>query len=256
MNGPIFSGSYARLYDAMYGTKDYARECDAIEAAMRRYGDGGTYRSVLDVGCGTGTHGLRLARRGYDVMGIDLSADMVGIAREKAADGRVRAEFAAGDMRTMDLGRTFDAVLMMFAALGYQTDDGDVSAALSTAHRHLRVGGVLVLDVWNADTILREGARDRITVVERADGELIKASTRALRSGTTTVDVRVRAWSIEGTTVTGRADESHRMRAFSRPELERFLGDAGLRPRAFFAFPDLDAPLRETSFDLGCVAAR
>lgn len=254
MTDPVFRAAYARLYDAMYAGKDYARECNAMEGAIRRHGDGGAYRSVLDLGCGTGSHSVALARRGYDVAGVDLSEDMLAIARAKAAAG-LRASFHHGDMRDASVGRTFDVALILFAALGYQTEDEAVAGTLANVRRHLRPGGLLLLDVWNAPTLAREGAPDRLSVVERPRGQLIKASTRTLRAGSAVVDVRMRVWEIEGATLTGSADETHRMRAFARPELERFLAAAGLTPRAFFAFPDLDEPVREGTFDLGCVAA-
>jgi SAM-dependent methyltransferase len=254
LSAPIFAGGYARLYDAMYAGKDYSRECDAVEAAIRRHGDRGAYRAILDLGCGTGGHAIPLASRGYDVLGADLSPDMVAIARSKAAVTGVDARFDTADMRTVDLGRTFDVVLILFAALGYQTADADVAATLSNARRHLRPGGLLILDVWNAPTVLAEGVRDRIRILERGDRQLIKASMRTLDPGGTVVDVRVRVWDIVGTRVVGTADETHRMRPFSRAELERLLGASGLGARTFFEFPDLDQPPREGTFDLGCVA--
>lgn len=255
MSERIFAASYARLYDAMYAGKDYARECDAIEGAIRRYGDGGACRSILDLGCGTGNHAIPLARRGYEVVGVDLSEDMVAIARRKAAETGVGASFQAGDMRDARLGRPFDVVVILFAALGYQIEDAGVASALGNARRHLRRGGLLVLDVWNAPTVFGEGARDRVSVVEGPDRQLIKASLRSLDPGGVHVNVRVRVWDIAGATVAATADETHRMRPFSQPELERFLGASGLAPRAFFAFPDLDAVVRDGTFDLGCVAA-
>jgi len=250
-----FRADYARLYDAMYGSKDYARECDAVEAAVRRFGDGGAYRALLDVGCGTGNHSIPLARRGYEVTGVDLSPDMVELARRKAAERGIAASFTTGDMRTVSLGRTFDVVAIMFAVLGYAVSDADVAAALANAKRHLRPGGLLVLDVWDRDTVMREGARDRISVSEEGDRQLIKASLRALDPGGTHVNVRVRVWDIAGRTVVAAADETHRMRPFAQAELERFLRAAGFAPRAFFAFPDLDAPVTAGSFDLGAVAS-
>lgn len=254
MSEPIFAQDYARLYDAMYATKDYTRECDAIDAAIRRFGDGGAYRTVLDLGCGTGNHALPLARRGYDVTGADLSGEMVARARRKAAEGGIGARFEQGDMRTVHIGRTFDVALVMFAALGYLITDADVSAGLANVRRHLRPGGLLVLDVWNAPTVFAEGARDRIGIVEGPGRQLIKASLRSLDPGGVHVNVRVRVWEIVGATVTATADETHRMRPFAQPDLERFLGASGLAPRAFFAFPDIDRPVREGTFDLGCVA--
>ena len=255
MSHDIFRGDYARLYDAMYGSKDYSRECDAVEGAIRRFGDGGAYRTLLDIGCGTGNHSIRLAERGYDVTGVDLSPDMIELARRKTADRGIRASFTTGDMRTVSLGRTFDVAVIMFAVLGYCVEDADVAAALANVKRHLRPGGLLVLDVWNKDTVEREGARDRISVTDESGHQLIKASLRSLDPSGTHVNVRVRVWDIAGRTVTGSADETHRMRPFARAELERFVRASGLEPRAFFAFPDLDAPASERSFDLGTVAS-
>lgn len=251
----VFRGEYARLYDAMYAGKDYSHECDAMEAAIQRFGDGSTYRTVLDLGCGTGNHSVALGKRGYEVSGVDLSEDMLAVARDKAAAAGVHASFHHGDMRDTYLGRTFDVALILFAALGYQTEDAAVAATLANARRHLRPGGLLLLDVWHLPTLVREGAPDRITVTDLPEGELIKASTRTLRTGSPVVDVRMRVWRIERRTLTGRADETHRMRAFAREELERWLAAAGLTPRAFFAFPHLDRPVADGTFDLGCVAA-
>lgn len=255
LSEPTFASAYAHFYDAMYADKDYARECDTIEEAIRRHGNGGAYGAILDLGCGTGGHAIPLAQRRYDVTGIDLSADMVTLARRKAADASVRATFREGDMRQLHVGRTFDVVLILFAALGYQTEAADVEAALRNARRHLRPGGILVLDVWHGPAVLSEGARDRVRVLDGPDRQLIKASIRTLHPERSVMDVRVRVWEIVGADVIGTADETHRMRYFFRPELEALLCAAGLEPRAFFEFPDLDQPLRDTTWDLGCVAA-
>lgn len=254
MSEPIFAGTYARTYDAVYATKDYARECDAIEQAIGRHGDGGAYRAILDLGCGTGGHALALARRGYDVAGIDLSADMVALAERKAADAGLSATFSEGDMRRADLGRTFDVALIMFAALGYQTETADVGAALRNARRHLRPGGILFLDVWYGPTVLRHAASERVRVIDGLGRQVIRVSQRTLHAERSVVDVRMRIWEIVGTSVAGTADEVHRMRFFFLPELEALLGTAGLEARTFFAFPDLDRPLRDDTWDLGCIA--
>ena len=109
-------------------------------------------RSILDLGCGTGNHSLVLAGRGYQVTGVDFSADMLERARGKLAlacgEGRKPAgklELVQGDVRSVGLGRQFDAVLMMFAVLGYQIGNQDVQAALATVRRHLKPGGVFFM---------------------------------------------------------------------------------------------------------------
>jgi ubiquinone/menaquinone biosynthesis C-methylase UbiE len=75
----------------------------------------------LDLGCGTGDHALPLAKRGYQVVGVDRSAGMLKSARKKAASGQVdgKPNFYHGDIRSFHVEQSFDASLMMFAVLGY-----------------------------------------------------------------------------------------------------------------------------------------
>ena len=79
-------------------------------------------RTVLDLGCGTGAHAIRLAQRGYEVTGVDLSESMLAVARERAAatgaDGSSSSTATSGPSGS---GATFDAAICMFAVLGYQT---------------------------------------------------------------------------------------------------------------------------------------
>jgi SAM-dependent methyltransferase len=251
---PVFAGVYARTYDAMYAGKDYDLECDLLEKAFQRHAQDGTVRSVLDIACGTGGHSLRLARRGYDVAGVDGSAEMIALARRKASEQGVTPTFEVGDMRDVALGRTFDAVLIMFAGLGYLTRNADVESALTSARRHLRPGGVLFLDVWYGPAVLRQGPLERIRVVEDGDRQVIRASVPTLHAERNVMDVRVRIWEIVGSRVAGTSDEVHSVRFFFVPELEGHLRSAGLEPRAVFEFPDLDQPPRETTSAVGCVA--
>src|SRR5438552_12483490 len=95
-----FGVAYANAYDLLYHDKDYDAECDLVEAIVARYGVGPT-RKVLDLGCGTGTHAVRLAKHGYDVVGVDRSSGMVRIAKEKLGRRRLPLRFVRGDVRTV-----------------------------------------------------------------------------------------------------------------------------------------------------------
>src|SRR4051794_20155002 len=108
------------IYDATYADKDYEGECDLIEKALARHGPT-EVRSLLDLGCGSGGHLFPLARRGYQMAGVDVSPDMLDVARRKVAEaGLPGIDLRQGDLRSVRLGRTFDAALLMFAVLGYQ----------------------------------------------------------------------------------------------------------------------------------------
>lgn len=96
-------------------------------------------RSVLDAGCGTGRIGRELARRGLEVVGVDVDPAMIEVARRKAPD----LDWRLGDLATVDLGRTFEAVLlagnvMLFLAPGTER------AVVTNMARHVAPNGLLV----------------------------------------------------------------------------------------------------------------
>lgn len=96
-------------------------------------------RSVLDAGCGTGRVALELARRGADVVGVDLDPDMLAAARAKAP----HLDWRIGDLATVDLGRTFEAIVLAGNVMIFLTP-GTEAAVLGNMARHLQAGGLLV----------------------------------------------------------------------------------------------------------------
>ena len=142
----VFGEHYSSLYDRFYRDKDYAAECDLLEAAWQRIGL--EPRTVLDGGCGTGGHALELVRRGYSVTGVDRSPHMLEQARAKAGAAGSNLELVLADLTELDLGSRFDAAVLMFAVLGYLTETREILRALSAVRAHLVAGGVLVFDCW------------------------------------------------------------------------------------------------------------
>jgi ubiquinone/menaquinone biosynthesis C-methylase UbiE len=110
---------------------------------------------VLDVGCGPGRHALALARRGIDVVGVDLSEDFVGLARESAAAEGLGARFVVGDVRDLDFDAGFDAVICLcqggFGLLGGR----DEPRALERIAAAARPGGRLGLTAFSAAFAIR-----------------------------------------------------------------------------------------------------
>jgi SAM-dependent methyltransferase len=231
----VFGAQYAAAYDAVYGPKDYGAECDLLERLFREYGSG--VRRVLDLGCGTGSHAVVLAERGYDVVGVDRSEEMLAQAVEKAPTAR----FVRGDVRSVELGETFDAALMMFAVLGYQLETGDVLAALATARRHLDEGGLLLFDVWYGPAVLTQRPERRVLRLPLADGaELVRTSSGRLDSARDRCSVRIEVARVEGGTVVSETEETHDVRYFFPSELRLLLGLSGFELVRTGAFPDFD----------------
>ena len=109
---------------------------------------------VLDAGCGAGRHALEFARRGYITTGVDLSEEMLELARERAK-GASAVTFVEADLRALNLAREFDAAVLLDSTLGLH-EDGETVEILRRLSASLVPGGRLVVEVLNRDFVLDE----------------------------------------------------------------------------------------------------
>jgi SAM-dependent methyltransferase len=110
---------------------------------------------VLDAGCGPGRHALALARRGFDVLGFDLSEEFIGLAREAASREGLSARFEVGDVRTLTLDTPVDAAICLCqGAFGLLGGAGDVEA-FHAIGRAVRPGGGLAISAFSTAFVLR-----------------------------------------------------------------------------------------------------
>jgi SAM-dependent methyltransferase len=250
-----FGRDYADAYDALYRNKDYEGEVDLIERVLTRHGLGGA-RRLLDLGCGTGNHALPLARRGYTVVGVDRSPGMLTRAREKAASRNLEHSmvFHLADIRELDLGQRFEAVLMMFTVLGYQFEDADLMAALAVVRRHLEPGGLFIFDVWNGRAVLADRPGERCVKV--ADGPV--SITRKTRAELDIPRHVCRVWfDLERRDADGNNEtwqEEHVMRYYFEQDLKAALHQSQLDLVSLRRFPDDTAPADELAWNVIGVA--
>lgn len=111
--------------------------------------------AVLDAGCGTGRVAIELARRGVDVVGVDLDPGMLEVARRKAPELR----WVQGDLATVELGRQFDVVVAAGNVLIFLTP-GTEAAVVANLARHLAPAGLLVAGFQLSDDRLPLGVYD------------------------------------------------------------------------------------------------
>jgi len=232
----VFGREYADVYDSLYSDKDYQGECDVVERVFNAFAVG-PVRRVLDLGCGTGGHSSVLAERGFDVVGVDRSNEMLDRARQRG--GAVR--YAQSDVRSVQLDESFDAVLIMFAVLGYLTGNADVQQALCAARRHLRTGGVLFADVWYGPAVLGQRPSERVKVIETGDtGRVIRSASSELDSRRNVCTVKYQLWRLRDRQLVDEVREEHPMRYFFEPELELMLNVADFELQRIGAFPELE----------------
>jgi SAM-dependent methyltransferase len=141
-------------YDATYERRAAAGEDVHGEADfVQRFAPA----SVLDAGCGTGRVGRELARRGLDVAGVDIDAEMLATARRKAPG----VDWHLGDLASMDLGRTFEAAVMAGNVMIFLAP-GSEQAVVTNLARHLQSGGLLIAGFQIAPGRISVGRYDEI----------------------------------------------------------------------------------------------
>lgn len=101
--------NYGQKYDAESFTQGTAGECDFIENELKS----DKSLKILDVGCGTGRHSIELAKRGFDITGIDLSESQLARAREKAETNNLKIDFRKEDARNLPFSDEFDVAIML-----------------------------------------------------------------------------------------------------------------------------------------------
>lgn len=251
----LFSSGYAAAYDALYLTKDYAGECDLIEEIFRSYAKE-PIASVLDLGCGTGNHALELAGRGYEMAAVDVSPHMLAEAERKLRASSLggKVSFHEADIRDFNLDRQFDAIVVMFAVLGYQLENDDVLRTLRNARNHIKKDGLLVFDVWHGPAVLRERPAQRLKTIKTEHGEILRASGGTLDVNRHVCTVDIRIWNLENDRVVSRTEESHTQRYFFPLELQLFLEDSGFEPIRLGAFPQFQQDPDESTWNVLQVA--
>lgn len=250
----VFNALYADQYDALYTDKNYVAECDLVEAACAR--NDVSPKSILDIGCGTGTHVIEFARRGYDCTGVDLSPAMLTIASNKAAELNVQhsPHWLNADAREFEAGRTFDVAVMMFAVISYLTRNEDVIQALKNIRRHLNVGSLFICDFWYGPAVLSVKPNERVRVLDTQNGKTIRAASTTLDTYRHTADVTFKLWSTKGDTYLGETSETHTMRYFFPQEFSLLLQKAGFELISLSQFPELDQVLSSETWNAFSVA--
>jgi SAM-dependent methyltransferase len=252
----VFESLYAGKYDQLYAEKNYLGECDLIEAAVKRYASG-TPVTLVDIGCGTGTHAIELARRGYKVTGVDLSESMIEHAIQKAMSLKNVEQLAwlSGDARDFETGTTFDLGIMMFAVIGYLTTNEDVLRGLRNIRRQLKHGALFICDFWYGPSVISTKPADRILSLLTKDGQVIRASSTTLDVVQHTADVTFKLWTLNGDRLTGQTTETHRLRYFFPQEFAFLLSQAGFDLKGLSRFPTLEEPLTEETWNAFVVAS-
>ncbi|MBY6035410.1 class I SAM-dependent methyltransferase [Fictibacillus nanhaiensis] len=142
---------FAYLYDQLMDDAPYTDWLSFIKTVVsNHYPDA---KRFLDIGCGTGSLPILLAKEGFDVTGVDLSSDMLTVAKEKADQEKVQLSLFQQDMRELEGLGKYDCVTILCDSINYITTEEDVKRTFLSAKNHLETNGLLLFDVHSIHKI-------------------------------------------------------------------------------------------------------
>jgi SAM-dependent methyltransferase len=216
-----YGADLAEIYEAVYRGrgKDYETEAAELATLIRRHHPAA--ESLLDVGCGTGGHLAGFAQRFARVTGLDISPWMTEIAEGRVPGVAVHE----ADMRSFALDEDYDAITCLFSSIGYLTCEQDLVDTLANFRRHLRTGGIVVVEPWwFPETFL-----DRyVNSLEVRDGtRTVVRVSHSVRDGAFS-EMQVHYLVAEPEHGIRHFTDSHRMALFTRDQYEAAFRAAGL----------------------------
>lgn len=137
--------TFASVYDIFMEQVEYDQWMNHIHAIWEKFGL--QPKTVIDLGCGTGSIALPLAKEGYDVIGVDLSPEMLTEADHKAMEEGVSVRFACQDMTELELGEEADCILSLCDSMNYLTEDGQLEDAFKSIAQHMKQESLFLFDL-------------------------------------------------------------------------------------------------------------
>lgn len=208
----------ARFYNAIYSFKDYAKEANELHEIIGSHLKSGG-NTLLDVACGTGKH-LGEMSRWYDSHGVDLDSDLLGLVPDQIQKDHLHA----GDMRTFELGFQVDVVTCLFSSIGYMTNLEDLRKAAANMARHLKPGGVMIVEPW----LYKENYKSphlHMLTVDEDDLKISRISQGSRRDDVSVIDFQ---YLIVTHDEVIRESEHHELGLYDQAEYQAAMEDAGL----------------------------
>ncbi len=229
--------SFAAVYDTFMDNVPYEEWSGYLIRLLRREGIGDGL--VLELGCGTGSMTELLARAGYDMIGVDNSADMLEVALEKKERSGLDILYLLQDMREFELYGTVRAVVSVCDSLNYVTKEEDLLEVFRLVNNYLDPGGIFVFDL-NTVYKYRDLLGDATIAENREEGSFIWENSYFEEEQINEYDLTLFIRQEGG--LFRKYEETHYQRAYEPETVKRLLGQAGLKLEAVYDAFTLEAP--------------
>ncbi len=229
-----YSG-FAQVYDLFMDNIPYKKWSRYLISLL--HAQGVKEGIVAELGCGTGQMTRLLRDAGYDMIGIDMSADMLGVAREREQAGDESILYLKQDMREFELYGTVVAIVSVCDSLNYLTNPDDLLKVFKLAKNYLDPGGVMIFDI-NTRHYYSHVLGNSTVCENREEGSFIWENeydeTTFINTSYLTIYHKIES---NGKELYERIEEEHRQRGYTSGEILHFARRVGLTPvRMYEAF--------------------
>lgn len=219
-------GKYGQFYDLIYSSIDYNGEIEEIITLLNSKRTG--IKSILDIGCGTGSYVVGLAKKGYTVDGIDSSSDMIESAQTKINASKIEANVCLKDMNELLFDKKYDAVICLFGVIDYLFENSDIQKLFAGIHKSLSDGGLLILDFLAKDFF--KNNKPKAVILEGQQGELrsFRATFPEIGMNGERLTLNFKCTIYRAREILDYFEESHPLRIFDFEELLELLEENNL----------------------------
>ena len=233
-------GNFAQFYDLLTNDVDYKKRTAYLLKLFKKYDKKPSL--LLDVACGTGSFSQEFAKQGIEVIGVDMSEEMLALAREKSAAEDCDVLFLCQKMQELDLYGTVDGAVCCLDSLNHITDYRTLCKAIGRVSLFLEEGSLFIFDI-NTPYKHQNVLGDNVFVIEQDEVYCVWANK--FKEKNSVVDINL-DFFVEENGLYERFSEEFSERAYSVEEITAALERAGLS--VVEIFDDMtEKPLTDTS---------
>ncbi len=234
--------TFARYYDELTANIDYKKRGEYFHAIIQKFKS--TQGNILlDLACGTGSISQVMARLGYDVIGVDSSDEMLGIAIEKKFGSGLDIQYLCQDMRRLDMFGTIDVTVCALDSINHLQSLDDVRRVFGNVAFFSEIGGLFIFDV-NTLYKHRHVLADNTFTYETESVYCVWENT--LVPDTDEVKMNLEFFEREENGLYSRSSDSFSEKAYSEADIEQLLTDCGFELIAKYGDDTFDLPTGTT----------
>ena len=233
-----YSG-FASVYDMFMDNVPYDEWGEYIQQLLIKYNIGKGL--LLELGCGTGSMTRRLASKGYEMIGIDYSEEMLQIARDKSSSSKEDILYLCQDMREFELYGTVAAMISICDSMNYILSEEDLLAVFKLVNKYLDPQGVFIFDL-DTEYAYREILGDSTIAENREEGSFIWENTYYEEEKLNEINLTLYIPEHNTEGLYRKYEEIHYRKAYSIDTVKRLIEEAGMEWVAVYEALTLKKP--------------